>query len=113
MMQLLSTTAAYLPFTSFIRYLLDSDLEASRSFWKNYLYEATPTRLSIGSYEPHLIERKTQPFAGHFMSSHGVTLGALIYAAWALVPATHTASNDVIFGLHYQGEMLQRTMCIP
>jgi aryl carrier-like protein len=91
------------PFTSFIRYLLDSDPEVSRSFWKDYLHEATPTQLSIGSYEPHVIERKTQISAGPFMSTHSVTFGALVYAAWALILATHTASNDVTFATTLSG----------
>jgi aryl carrier-like protein len=90
-------------FTSFIHHIVNTDGEASRSFWREYLRDASPTKLTLRPYQQHVVERELSLSVNQFLSSYSVTSGALVYAAWALVLAAHMASNEVTFGTTLSG----------
>ncbi|TDL26481.1 nonribosomal peptide synthase [Rickenella mellea] len=91
------------PYTSFVRHVLEIDHTSSRNFWSHYLDGATATRLGIAPSRKHTVERNLGINPARFLTDNGITSGALIYAAWALVLALHTASDDVTFGTALSG----------
>ena len=92
-----------IPYSHFIEYLCKSDSSSSDNFWRSKLSETSALRFP--SYTPASSQETFQ----HRKSTHttrisrelaktGVTLPTIIRAAWALVIATYTSSNDVVFG---------------
>ncbi|KAF2873546.1 nonribosomal peptide synthase [Massariosphaeria phaeospora] len=90
------------PYTKFIRYLIESDSAASAQFWKDHLASTAayqfPQRLhSVSDQAPNgQVLQHTAKFARHRHSD--ITPSTVIRAAWALVLAAYTGSNDVVFG---------------
>ena len=90
------------PYTKFIQYLMDRSKEASAGFWKYKLNGAAPyqfpqQRHSVSSGTPNgQTVHHTMKFSGQRHSD--ITQSTVIRAAWALLLAAYTGSNDVVFG---------------
>ena len=91
------------PYSHFIEYLCKSDPRSSDDFWRSKLSETSA--LQFPSFSPSSAQETFQ----HKKSTHttrisrelaktGVTLPTIIRAAWALIIATYTSSEDVVFG---------------
>lgn len=95
------------PFSTYVAYQQSRHDVAAKSFWKNYLSGATPSVLDIPVSETVFLPSamvsplKISPLA--FCSSHGVTLGALLHAAWALTLSTELDVPDVLFLTAFSG----------
>jgi amino acid adenylation domain-containing protein len=99
-------------FRHFIRYLTDPARESSKDYWRVQLQGATgpqfpslPSRMYIP--EPNALAERfvsVQP-----LTRTSITTATLIRAAWALVAAQYTMSDDVVFGETFAG----RTLPIP
>ena len=91
------------PFSRFVRYLTNSDVEESTNFWKSkfdglqalhYPKQKATSIEQTGStgtlkYSMRLPTKSSET---------GVTLPSMIRAAWAVVLSAHTGSEDVVFG---------------
>tara|TARA_R110002003_G_scaffold124_21_gene11363 strand:+ start:16195 stop:27882 length:11688 start_codon:yes stop_codon:yes gene_type:complete len=103
--QLYHDETSNMPQTSynrFIKYLTDVDAEASKAFWKNSLTDAasyqfpqqphsTSNESPVGKSLSHQMQLVPQRVSD-------VTPSNAIRAAWALLLATYTGSEDVVFG---------------
>jgi amino acid adenylation domain-containing protein len=90
------------PYTRFIKYLLDADSKASTKFWKDSLAGAAsyqfPQQLHSNSDRPpngQVLQHTTKLSAPRHKD---ITASTIIRAAWALLLAAYTGSDDVVFG---------------
>ncbi|KAL3473809.1 acetyl-CoA synthetase-like protein [Aspergillus californicus] len=97
------------PFSPFIRYLQTRDLEQARQFWLSYLEglsaESFP-RLPTTSYTPNPSLRVQKDIPLGDRPTAGFTLSSALRAAWAILIAQHTDSDDVVFGCTVTGRNL-------
>ncbi|KAJ7769954.1 hypothetical protein B0H16DRAFT_1776921 [Mycena metata] len=102
------------PYTAFIHHLQTADRDESTAFWTQYLQNASPSHLNVTDPDnsstvarslPNISQdfRKSTLFtSSHYhslinpLSAHSVTLGTLIYAAWALVLRIHNTSPGCV-----------------
>ncbi|KAF2683049.1 acetyl-CoA synthetase-like protein [Lentithecium fluviatile CBS 122367] len=90
------------PYTKFIKYLLDTNREVSSRYWKDSLAGAAPyqfpqqSRSTSGTSPNGQTLQHTAKIAPHCHSE--ITPSTVIRAAWALLLATYTGSDDVVFG---------------
>ncbi|KAJ5366706.1 hypothetical protein N7541_000647 [Penicillium brevicompactum] len=99
-------------FKHFISYLTDPARESSKDYWRVQLQGATgpqfpslPSRMYIP--EPNAVTDRFVPVKPTTRTS--ITTATVIRAAWALVAAQYTMSDDVVFGETFAG----RTLPIP
>ena len=97
-----SSTIPKVPYTNFIKYLLDSSRDASASYWKYNLAGAASYQFP---QQHHFISNEapkgetlqhTAKFAPRRHSD--VTIPNIIRAAWAMLLSAYTGSDDVVFG---------------
>jgi len=90
-------------YASFIKYVTDVDLQASDEFWRTRLANAAPLQF------PQNVRAESNQVRDNQMISHSiaisddsagmeVTIPTIIRAAWAMIVATYSGSNDVVFG---------------
>jgi amino acid adenylation domain-containing protein len=96
-------------FKHFINYLTDPARELSKDYWRVHLQGATgpqfpslPSRMYIP--EPNAVANRFIPVKPITRTS--ITTATLIRAAWALVAAQYTMSDDVVFGETFAGRTL-------
>ncbi|MFE7130090.1 amino acid adenylation domain-containing protein [Streptomyces sp. NPDC057638] len=99
------------PFSEYVDWLAGRDQEPARAYWRSALAGFTgPTPLPLADAPPtgHRVrhsavrttlltpdaERRLRAFARR----GGLTLNTLVQAAWALLLARHTGTDDVVFG---------------
>jgi amino acid adenylation domain-containing protein/non-ribosomal peptide synthase protein (TIGR01720 family) len=97
---------SYAPFSGFIKYLVNVDTDASDNFWRAQLAGTIPPTFPIaltalqgsrvGGTLTHEMELPRK------MGSD-VTISTVIRAAWAMVMARSSNSNDVVFGATLTG----------
>jgi non-ribosomal peptide synthetase component F/aryl carrier-like protein len=87
----------------FIKYLTEVDDNASDEFWRKRLSGASPLQFPQSQHVAS--ERKSDSKTlTHTVSisqntaSMGITLPSIIRAAWSMVVASYSGSNDVVFG---------------
>ncbi|KAF2186293.1 nonribosomal peptide synthase [Zopfia rhizophila CBS 207.26] len=90
------------PYRQFIKYLMDTNSEASTRFWKDNLAGAAPYQFP---QRPHSTsdEAPNGQTLNHTVRlvprrHSDITPSTVIRAAWALLLAAYTGSDDVIFG---------------
>ncbi|PVH81870.1 nonribosomal peptide synthase [Cadophora sp. DSE1049] len=95
-------------YSMFIKYLSEVDEEASDEFWKTRLLEASQLQFP---QDQHVVTDQardnrtlthTTPISRN-TASMGITVPTIIRAAWALVVAAYSGSNDVVFGEIFAG----------
>jgi amino acid adenylation domain-containing protein/non-ribosomal peptide synthase protein (TIGR01720 family) len=90
------------PYTKFIRYLARIDTDASKAFWKSNLAGSTSfqypqqSHLSLGKPPVGQTLQHAMKLASQRPSD--VTPSNAIRAAWAILLAAYTGSDDVVFG---------------
>jgi len=100
----LSTT----PYATFIKYLSETDANSSDDFWKARLLEASPLafpqQLHSGWDQPRnsQIQTHTAQLSGTAANTN-VTMSTIIRAAWSMVVAAYSGSDDVVFGESLMG----------
>lgn len=98
------------PFKRFVRHLVKQDQTIHRRFWREYLKGAEPTLLNHSPVGTMTKLSKTLP--GSIQSrvkALGVTAGAVLYAAWAIVLHKHTGNHDVTFMTSLSGREMPVT----
>ncbi|EGE07648.1 nonribosomal peptide synthase [Trichophyton equinum CBS 127.97] len=85
-------------YADFISYLSTTDEDSTKQFWTAKLADIACSKFP--PLPPTKDQSETRTLSRHIVTSSvgGVTLPTIIRAAWTLVLASHTASNDVCFG---------------
>lgn len=89
------------PFKNFIKYIVDKDRKGSEDFWREQLHEANGLQFPViphPRYQPKadsLLEHRVE-FPMRLASN--TTIATSIRAAWGLVAARYTSSEDAVFG---------------
>ena len=97
------STSPRISYARFIKYLLETDSQASDEFWKSRLAGASPLHFPQVQNTASDDTRDMRMLAHTFSVSRDTagmdtTMSTLIRAAWSIVIAAHTSSEDVIFG---------------
>ncbi|OCL10211.1 nonribosomal peptide synthase-like protein [Glonium stellatum] len=89
-------------YSAFVNYLIETNTQTSAQHWKDKLEGAAPTKFpqrshSTSSREP---TGRTLNYIAQITrnSNTDITVPTIIRAAWAMVIAAHTGSDDVVFG---------------
>ncbi|OTA99739.1 hypothetical protein M426DRAFT_16133 [Hypoxylon sp. CI-4A] len=91
-------------FAQFIQYLRSQDEDEYKKFWKSKLEGASPSLLGYATEEKvRSVQAELTEDIHTFASHHNVSLGSLVYAAWAIVLSIHTNQNDIVFGTVFSG----------
>ena len=99
-------------YRDYLTWLTRQDADAARAYWRQRLAGAAalPEVLDRPPGKPQgmaerrltLSEEMVAELRG-FVRRHGLTLGTLIHAAWAVVLAQYTGQKDVVFGTTVAG----------
>jgi amino acid adenylation domain-containing protein/non-ribosomal peptide synthase protein (TIGR01720 family) len=105
------TLPAVVPYSKYIKWVEESDKQASTRYWSNYLdgYEtlATLPKKEIAAiekipyslaWEEFSIGKEQSKKMQKFSAEQGVTLNTLLQAAWGILLAKYNNVNDVVFG---------------
>lgn len=90
-------------YASFIKYVTDIDIHTSDNFWRARLEGASPLQFPTVSRTEDNRSRQNHVLTHSICISKDsakmeVTLPTIIRAAWALIVANYSGSNDVVFG---------------
>lgn len=92
------------PFSRFVKYLQGLDQAELTSFWRRYLSNSEPTRITNDIIKDNPRVAKTLSVnITEKPRSLGLTTGTLVYAAWGLVLSRHTGNADVSFATTISG----------
>jgi amino acid adenylation domain-containing protein len=93
-------------FRNFVQHIVRQDTPATHKFWAKYL-EGLPRSSGRLNYAPigqtTVISKEVHLNLRQRTTSLGITLGAAIYSAWAIVLSHHLGSNDVSFAITISG----------
>jgi amino acid adenylation domain-containing protein len=109
------------PFETFIRWQRQQDRTASEQFWRAQLAGfavPTPLTIDLGKRAPRHAGQHTGELRRHlpgelyaalqqFGRRHGLTVGTLLQAAWALLLSRYSGEPDVLFGTMMSGRVPQ------
>ncbi|KAK9770898.1 putative Peptide synthetase [Seiridium cardinale] len=94
------TTERPATFKNFIKYLCDMDRKDSEDYWRERLDGADGEQFPALPYSGY--QQQADSLLEHYVSVEsrvgGTTVATAIRGAWALLVASYTASNDVVFG---------------
>jgi amino acid adenylation domain-containing protein len=102
-------------FRDFIQYITGCDEDNSRSFWESQFLHSDetcdlPLQQTTVSYQQDMVENITRTIKLPYQKSGlDVTPASIIRAAWALVIAAYSGSNDVVFGATVTGRTVPVT----
>jgi amino acid adenylation domain-containing protein len=93
-------------FANFVEYITEMDLVKSREFWVSYLEGCStssfPRILHTRLGAPRGVT-KSVGLPGLTSSGGSTTLANIVRAAWAILVGSHETSNDVVFGMTFNG----------
>ncbi|KAI5867000.1 hypothetical protein GGS23DRAFT_553089 [Durotheca rogersii] len=87
----------------FVQHLLRQNKDELQSFWKSRLEGSYPCILGHMTEDNTLVSAELHEDVQTFASANKVSLGSLIYAAWAIVLSLHTNQSDVVFAATFSG----------
>ncbi|KAK8095673.1 non-ribosomal peptide synthetase [Apiospora kogelbergensis] len=90
-------------FSNFVHSFKQQDQSEMQMFWKSKLQEATPCLMGHQIANNGMVEVEITDNLQALTSTHKISPGSLIYAAWAIVLSMHTAQSDVVFGATLSG----------
>ena len=94
-------------FRNFVHYLHQQDLNPAKAYWKLYLEHSEPTILNHSPTTQTVNQSRYLSLnVKEAVRALGVTSGALLYTAWALVLARHTGNNEPVFATTIAGREL-------
>ncbi|KAK8080800.1 AMP-binding enzyme, partial [Apiospora hydei] len=87
-------------FNNFIKFLFDNSRQESEDYWRQRLDGAGGEQFPPLPYQGY--QQKADSLLEHYVGVesrlNGTTIATAIRGAWALLVASYTASNDVVFG---------------
>ncbi|KAI0314323.1 putative nonribosomal peptide synthase [Amylostereum chailletii] len=90
------------PFSRFVADVIRNNAGVDEKFWTEYLENVHPTVLGSVT-DMHSVARDIKLDLRLAASDHGITAGAAIYTAWALVLSRHINSEDIVFATTLSG----------
>lgn len=98
------------PFNAYVDWQAKQRTPKTANFWRQYLEGAKPSNLGIMEPESitgtaYVANLKGSPIS--FCSTHGISLGAVVHAAWALTLARQLQLSDVLFLSAFSGRDAQ------
>ncbi|EME89457.1 uncharacterized protein MYCFIDRAFT_213678 [Pseudocercospora fijiensis CIRAD86] len=90
------------PFQNFMQYTLAISHEKSKAFWRHHFAQCAATAypaLPRDQYQPQADSTIVHDMAAVSWPELDVTPAIVIRAAWAILSARYTDSNDVVFGV--------------
>ena len=90
-------------FSSFVHHVQNLDAQAAKKFWAEYLQDAHPTRLARETGSFNVSKKQISADLRLLTSRASISIGALIYATWAVILWRHTGSLDVTFAITLSG----------
>ena len=97
---------SHTPFQLFVRHILETSEEEASSFWESQFAccEATNfPELPSPSYQPSADQVVQHRMAALAWPHRDITASTIVRAAWSLLIARHTNSDDVVFGTTVTG----------
>ncbi|KAE8382027.1 hypothetical protein BDV26DRAFT_49940 [Aspergillus bertholletiae] len=98
-----STAPSY---AQFVEYIQETDHEASQEFWRSMAPQEPPSsfpRLPYATYQPKAKKTCHRDVQVALESGSSLTMAILLRAAWAIVMARYTDSEDILYGLTLSG----------
>ncbi|MDW6003285.1 non-ribosomal peptide synthetase [Vibrio mangrovi] len=97
-------------FSTYLDWLEQQDLDASKAFWKSYL-SGFDTPVALPGGEPdgrfelfdHCLSEEQTAAVKALCRTYGVTLNTVMQVAWGLTLAHHSGQKDIVFGMTTSG----------
>jgi len=93
-------------FNKFIQYVIDRDNDSAEKFWVSQFPEELPATyppLPAPTYEAAPNRFISHPVSLPSFSSSDFTISTILRAAWAMVLATYSSSDNIVFGMPLSG----------
>jgi amino acid adenylation domain-containing protein/non-ribosomal peptide synthase protein (TIGR01720 family) len=93
-------------YANFVQYIQDTDSEASQEFWRSMAPQEPPSsfpRLPSATYQPRAKKTCHRHVEATLEPGSNLTMAILLRAAWAIVMARYTDSEDIVYGLTLSG----------
>lgn len=104
------STTSPLPFTRFVKYAVERNVDESAQYWKQQLHQATKASFPQLPRSAKRLDTRTGVFkhtlttsSGHSHTSANITEATILRATWAIILARYCDSNDVCFGTTVSG----------
>ncbi|KAG8408242.1 Nonribosomal peptide synthetase [Metarhizium acridum] len=91
------------PFQLFVRHLLHADSKQAEKYWKKQFKEFDAVTYPALPHEPRSDQTVEHYIQGVQWPTSDITTSTAVRAAWSILAARYTDSNDVIFGLTVSG----------
>ncbi|KAL1962638.1 hypothetical protein VTN77DRAFT_9352 [Rasamsonia byssochlamydoides] len=88
---------------NFIHYIKQQNQTELQNFWEEKLRGVTHSVLGRRTEENVVVHADLAEDLQTFAVSNKVSVGSLVYAAWAIVLSLHTAKSDLVFGTTLSG----------
>ncbi|KAK3356396.1 hypothetical protein B0T25DRAFT_589035 [Lasiosphaeria hispida] len=90
-------------YANFVHHVKQQNHNEPHSFWAKTLEGALPCLLGQETEENTVVHTELAGDIRDFVASNKVSVGSLIYAAWAIVLSLHTSKSDLVFGTTLSG----------
>ncbi|KAF7585983.1 hypothetical protein BBP40_009746, partial [Aspergillus hancockii] len=94
------------PYSAFVEYIQGTDFDASQKFWCSMAPQEPPSsfpRLPSATYQPRAKKACHRDVQVTLEPGSNLTMAILLRAAWAIVMARYTDSEDIVYGLTLSG----------
>ncbi|KAE8555139.1 hypothetical protein EYB25_003687 [Talaromyces marneffei] len=93
-----SLSSALAPFPPFIKHILETDNEETKTFWKDQLADSEAIAFPVSNYSPEKKLDLHHPISGLVWPRNAVTPPSIIRSALAILLASYTNSGDIKYG---------------
>ena len=93
-------------FETFVRYVATLDRKSAEDFWQGYLLDSTPQvfpKLPSKNYQPLASARVECEASVLWKQNSRITKATVLQAAWSLLMARYSLTQDVVFGITLSG----------
>lgn len=90
-------------YANYVHHLKQQDKTKMEAFWKSKFLGAASCHLGRKAGQNNVISVEIAEDIQGFAASHKISVGSLIYTAWAIVLAMHTSTDDILFGATLSG----------
>lgn len=96
------------PYSTFIKYIVDLDSDKCREYWASKLAGSTKMSFPPLPYSPAAYKERLPQYFRHDINLKGnkhtsITSATIIRAAWAVLLASYSNSDDICFGVTVSG----------
>lgn len=98
------------PYSNYVRFEIEQRNERTHTFWEEYLRGANPLELKLKASKTKneadgafTVTSKVEADLAGISLSHGITVGGLVHAVWAIVLSICHEADDVQFAVAFSG----------